>query len=279
MTHSPDRSRRDFVSQGIGVGFALAVLPAAAWAITTSSDDLEAGPVSIPTDGGPMPGYRAMPKKRKGPLPVVIVVQEIFGIHEYIQDVCRRLARLGYCAVAPSLYFRQGDATKVSDMKVLMDTIVSKVDSERVLTDLDATLKWLDQNKVGDLKRVGITGFCWGGTVVWDYARHNPAIRAGVAWYGKLGEGARSKRKPVEFAKDLRVPVLGLYGGKDSGIPQTDVEQMRAELKQGKSGSEIIVYPEAEHGFHADYRPSYNEKAAMDGWQRLQRWFRGTGVA
>lgn len=272
-------TRRDFVNHGIGAGFALAVLPISAWAITTPSAQLETGAVMIPTTGGPMPGYRAMPAKRKGPLPVVIVVQEIFGVHEYIQDICRRLASQGYCAVAPSFYFRQGDPTKVTDMQVLQSTIVAKVDSNQVLADVDATLKWLETEKVGDLKRVGITGFCWGGTVVWDYARHNPKIRAGVAWYGRLGQDARSTHKPVDFASKLTVPVLGLYGAKDKGIPLESVEQMRAGLKQGKSGSEIIVYDEAEHGFHADYRPSYHEKSAQDGWKRLLAWLKKNGVA
>ena len=271
--------RREFIHLGIGAGFALAVSPAAAWAITTSDEGIVAGPVMIPTGGKSMPGYRALPKG-KGPFPTVVVIQEIFGIHEYIQDVCRRLAREGYFAVAPSLYFREGDATKIEDISKIVSDIVSKVPQKQVWADLDATLEWLKTTKSSDEARIGITGFCWGGGVTWMYSAHQPKIKAAVAWYGKLsGQPTPINSKfPFDIGATIKTPVLGLYGGQDKGIPQTDVEKMRGLLKQGQSGSEIIVYPDAEHGFHADYRPSYNEKAAKDGWSRLLAWFKAHGV-
>jgi carboxymethylenebutenolidase len=273
-------SRRDFMTAGIGAGFALAVLPVAAWALTTSSDGLEAGPVRIPTGKESMPGYRAMPKG-KGPFPVVIVVQEIFGIHEYIQDVCRRLAHEGYMAIAPSLYFRQGDATKIADIEQLRKEIVSQVDQKQVWTDLDETLEWArSAAQKGDPTRAAITGFCWGGGVTWTYCAHNPKLKAGVAWYGRL-DGERTEKTPVypiDVAAKVKVPVLGLYGGKDQGIPLTDVEKMREALKAAKSPSEITVYPDAGHGFHADYRPSYHEASAKDGWKKMLAWLRRNGV-
>jgi carboxymethylenebutenolidase len=274
-------SRRDFMVTGIGAGFALAVLPVTAWALTTSSDGLEAGPVRIPVGKESMPGYRAMPKG-KGPFPVVIVVQEIFGIHEYIQDVTRRLAHQGYLAVAPSLYFRQGDATKISDIDTLRKEIVSKVDQKQVFADLDATLEWTrSAAQSGDPTRAAITGFCWGGGVVWTYCARNPKLKAGVAWYGRL-DGERAPLNPLfplDVARELKIPVLGLYGGKDKGIPLTDVEKMKTALAQGKSGSEIRMYAEAEHGFHADYRPSYHADSAKDGWERMLKWFKKHGVS
>ncbi len=270
-------TRREFISGGIG--YAAAVSPITAWAIQTSTESIEGGDIEIPVGAEKMPGYWAMPKG-KGPFPTVLVVQEIFGIHEYIKDVCRRLAKEGYVAVAPSLYFRHGDATKIPDIDTLRKTIVSKVSLPKVMTDLDATVKWLSANKRTDTKRLAITGFCWGGTVTWLYAAHNPSVKAGAAWYGKL-TGDKSELIPTfpqDTASTLKVPVLGLYGEKDSGIPLDSVEKMTAALKKAGNPSEIHVFPGAQHGFHADYRPSYNAEAAQKAWGMTLAWFKKYGV-
>jgi carboxymethylenebutenolidase len=274
-------SRRGFIVSSLAAGFALAVQPVAAQTVvTTDAEGLEAGEVKIPVRGGEMPAYRAMPAGGRN-LPVALVVQEIFGVHEHIKDVCRRFAKLGYLAVAPSLYFRQGDTTQLKMEDVMK--VVARVPDEQVMADLDSTVAWAGSTKKTDGKRVGITGFCWGGRIVWLYSAHSRGLDAGVAWYGRLvanpGQPANplTPRQPLDVAGGLNAPVLGLYGAKDTGIPLESVERMRAALKDSKSKaarrSEIIVYPEAGHGFHADYRPSYNREAAADGWRRLQAWF------
>jgi carboxymethylenebutenolidase len=280
-------SRRGFIVSSLAAGFALAVQPVAAQTvITTDAEGLEAGEVKIPVRGGvEMPAYRAMPAKGKN-FPVALVVQEIFGVHEHIKDVCRRFAKLGYLAVAPSLYFRQGDTTQLKMEDVMK--VVARVPDEQVMSDLDSTVAWARATGRSDAKRVGITGFCWGGRIVWLYSAHSRELDAGVAWYGRLvartdqPANPLTPRHPVDVADEMNAPVLGLYGGKDTGIPLDTVERMRAALKNSKSkaarASEIIVYPEAAHGFHADYRPSYNKEAAADGWQRLQAWFKKHGV-
>lgn len=272
-------TRREFVSAGIGVGFALAVQPISAWAILTSADGLTTRNVQIPTRDGDMPAYMAMPQG-KGPFPVALVIHEIFGVHEYIQDVCRRLAKQGYLAICPNLYFRHGDVTKMKDVQKIMSDVVAKTPQQEVMSDLDATVEWLRSEKAADTSRMGITGFCWGGRTTWLYSAHNPHLKAGVAWYGPLTgtPSADQPKNPVDIAAQLKVPVLGLYGGKDNHISQQDIEKMRSALKSGKSGSKIVVYPDAEHGFHADYRPSYNEKAAQDGWDKLLAWFKSHGL-
>jgi len=205
------------------------------------------------------------------------VVQEIFGVHEHIKDICRRLAKAGYFAVAPELYARQGDVAHLKDIQEILTTVVSKVPDTQVLSDLDATLAWANSTGQADGARVAITGFCWGGRIVWLYSAHNPAVKAGVAWYGRLvGQGSElTPKHPVDIAASLEVPVLGLYGGADQGIPAQSVEQMRAALERGKSGSQIVVYEDAPHGFNADYRPSYRKDAASDGWKRMLAWFKG----
>ncbi|CAG1013727.1 carboxymethylenebutenolidase [Burkholderiaceae bacterium] len=253
--------------------FAAAAQPVAGTVIHTDTKGLVAGDVSIPTAGGDMPAYRAMPE-RPGPHPVLLVVQEIFGLHEHIQDVARRLAKLGYCAVAPALYFRQGDPSALASIDELREKIVSKVPDEQVLADLDATVEWARRNG-GDATRLGITGFCWGGRIVWLYAAHQPKLRAGVAWYGRLAgpTNALQPEHPVGVARRLHAPVLGLYGGKDESIPLDHVEQLRSELRAANSASLLLVYPDAGHAFYADYRPSYRREAADDGWQRMQAWF------
>ncbi|TAN62628.1 MAG: dienelactone hydrolase family protein [Magnetospirillum sp.] len=271
-----DMTRRGFVSAAVlATGYALAVSPAAAGAITTDTTGLSAGAVMIPVDGGTaMPAYAAMPATR-GPFPTVLVVQEIFGVHEHIRDICRRLAKLGYLAVAPELYFRQGDPSAVSDIPTILSSIVAKVPDVQVLSDLDFTAAWASANG-GDPARLGITGFCWGGRIAWLYAAHNPNLKAGVAWYGKLvGESTvLAPRNPVDVAAELKAPVLGLYGGADQGIPAGTVEKMRGAVKLAKVPVEIMVYPDAPHAFHADYRPSYREAPAKDGWGRLQGWLK-----
>ena len=268
-------SRRIFLNRLLSSGFALAVLPVSAQTISTDSKGLVAGEVLIPTNDIQMPAYRAMPSSGQN-FPVVLVVQEIFGVHEYIKDVCRRMAKLGFLAIAPELYKRQGDVSKISDMKDIFSQVVSKVPDAQVMSDLDATWKFAKTSGKADMNKVGITGFCWGGRITWLYCAHNPNVTAGVAWYGRLvGEvSALTPKHPVDIAPSLIVPVLGLYGAADTGIPQDSVEKMRAALQKGTSGSEIIVYPDTPHAFHADYRPSYRKEAADDGWQKMQAWFK-----
>lgn len=260
-------------------GFALAVQPIAAATITTDADGLTAGDVKIPVGDTTIPGYRALPSKG-GPFPVVLVVQEIFGVHAHIKDVCRRFAKLGYFAIAPELYARQGDVASLKSIDEIR-AIVAKVPDEQVMSDLDACVEFAQKSGKGDVAKLGITGFCWGGRVVWLYAAHSKQLKAGVAWYGRLvGDPAPNTPKhPVNIAADLQAPVLGLYGGKDQGIPVETVEQMRTALKTAKVDSKIIVYPEAGHAFYADYRPSYHEADAAAAWQELLAWFKKYGVA
>ena len=272
-------TRRAVIVTSLASGFAMAVRPVSAQTITTSSEGLTAGEVRIPVTGGVIPGYRAMPEKG-GPFPVVLVVQEVFGVHEHIKDICRRFAKAGYLAVAPELYARQGDVSQLSNIKDIM-AIVSTVPDAQVMSDLDSTVAWAKDTRDGDVSHLGITGFCWGGRIVWLYAAHNPKLRAGVAWYGRL-DGAATELQPaspLDVVARIKAPVLGLYGGQDQGIPASDIEKMRAALKQAGKKAEIIVYPDAQHGFNADYRPSYNATDAQDGWKRLLAWFREYGVA
>jgi carboxymethylenebutenolidase len=248
--------------------------------ITTDTKGLEAGEVKIPVADGEIPAYRAMPATG-GPFPVVLVVQEIFGVHEHIKDICRRLAKLGYLAVAPEMYARQGDVSKLTDIQEIITKVVSKVPDKQVLDDLDATVAWAKKSGKGNTDKLAITGFCWGGRIVWLYAAHNPNLKAGVAWYGRLTSPADDlhPKHPLDLVASLKAPVLGLYGGADMGIPNDTVEKMQAALKEAKQPSEIVLYPDTPHGFHADYRPSYRAKEAMDGWKRLVEWFKKNGAA
>ena len=276
-----DVSRRAFLVTALAVGFAAAVRPApTAAVVTTDAEGLDAGEVRIPTVGGTMPAYRARPQNR-AIAPVVLVVEEIFGVHEHVKDVCRRLAKRGYLAIAPELFARQGDPTTRTDPRRIIAEIVVKTPDREVFADLDATVAWAGANG-GDVAKLGITGFCWGGRIVWLYAAHAPSrVKAGIAWYGRL-DGARNELQPqypLDVARTLRVPVLGLYGGKDDGIPLDAVERMRHAVAAGPSHSEIVVYPDAPHGFHADYRPSYREADARDGFHRLLGWLARHGVA
>jgi carboxymethylenebutenolidase len=262
-------------------GFAKSVQPIASTAITTDTKGLVAGEVQIQTMTGPVPAYRAHPDK-DGKFPTVLVVQEIFGVHEHIKDVCRRLAKLGYFAITAELYYRQGDVTQFTDNQEIFAKVVNHVPDSQVMSDLDSAVVYAASTGRADTSRLGITGFCWGGRITWTYCVHNPKVKAGVAWYGRLVAPSKAPLQPaypVELAPYLKVPVLGLYGGADASIPLEHVEQMRAALKAaGNATSEIIVYDGAPHAFYADYRPSYRKEAAEDGWKRMQEWFRKHGV-
>ena len=266
--------RRAAMMGGVAIaGYALAAQPVSASAISTPADGLDAGMIEFATNGLDMRAYRARPSG-KTRLPVILVVQEVFGLHEWVRDMTRRFARAGYYAIAPDLYQRQGDATKVADFGKLFAEIVSKVPDAQVMTDLDAALLF-SRRDGGNPARAGITGFCWGGRVTWLYAAHNPRLKAGVAWYGRLaGAGTPLQPKnPIDLIPSIRAPVLGLYGGLDKGIPVADVDRMRAALVAGHKPSSLVVYPQADHGFMADYRPSYNADAARDGWAKALDWF------
>jgi carboxymethylenebutenolidase len=275
-----DVTRRGFVVTTLAAGFALSVQPVSAETITTDSKGLTAGEVKIPVADGEIPAYRAMPDSG-GPFPVVLVVQEIFGVHEHIKDICRRFAKLGYFAVATELYARQGDVSKMTDIKEVISKVVSKVPDAQVMSDLDATLAWAKASGKADVDRLAITGFCWGGRIVWLYAAHNTKLKAGVAWYGRLvgPTDELHPKNPIDLAAEFKAPVLGLYGGADTGITADSIEQMRKALKASKEPTEIIVYPDAPHAFNADYRPSYRKGPAEDGWKRLQEWFKKYGAA
>lgn len=278
-------SRRQMVqaagAASLGVGYSLAAVPAAAQsAIKTPSDGLVSGEVSFEVNGFKVPAFRAAPAGKTN-LPVILVVQEIFGVHEYIADTCRRFAREGYLAIAPELYARQGDPSQFGEMAKLMSEVVSKVPDAQVMADLDGAVAWAKANG-GDANRVGITGFCWGGRQTWLYAAH-ANIKAGVAWYGRLvgTASALTPQHPVDVAGKLKAPVLGLYGGADTGIPLDTVDKMKDALKSGSAAAkqcEFVVYPDTPHAFHADYRPSYRQAAAQDGWARCLEWFRKQGV-
>jgi carboxymethylenebutenolidase len=281
MNMDKDITRRTFAATSLVTGFTMAAGPLNAAAIVTDAHGLVAGEVSVPVADGRIPAYRAHPWG-KFDSPVVIVTQEIFGVHEHIKDLCRRLAHAGYYAIAPSLYARFGDPGKydMNHLKDLMTDIVSKVPDAEVMSDLDATVAFA-KTESADIDRLAITGFCWGGRVVWLYSAHSPALKAGVAWYGPLA-GTPNALRPhtaIELASELHAPVLGLYAGLDKGITAADIDAMRAALaKAGKTSSRIDVFADAQHGFNADYRDSYNEKDAKDGWARMLGWFKANGV-
>ena len=286
LTLNRDFSRRDFVRTSVGSGFAAAVLPVMAQSvIKTDSAGLLAGEVTIAVGDFKLPAYRAAPAG-KANAPVVLVISEIFGVHEYIADVARRLAKQGYFALAPELFVRQGDAGAYGEISKLMSEVIAKVPDAQVMGDLDASVAWA-RGQGADAARLGITGFCWGGRITWLYAAHNRAVKAGVAWYGRLvgPTSALNPAQPIDRAGQLNGPVLGLYGEKDDGIPLESIEKMKAALAAAQPGSaaarrsEFVVYPNTPHAFHADYRPSYRKDAADDGWQRCLAWFKAQGVA
>jgi carboxymethylenebutenolidase len=274
--------RRSFVRTGVGVGFAAAVIPIAAQTVVkTDTTGLVAGEVTIPVGDFRMPAYRAAPAGKTN-APVVLVVSEIFGVHEYIADVARRFAKLGYFAIAPEMFVRQGDAASYGEVAKLIAEVISKVPDEQVMRDLDASVAWA-KAQGADTTKLGVTGFCWGGRITWLYSAHNPAVKAGVAWYGRLvgASTALTPKHPVDVAAQLNGPVLGLYGAADTGIPLDTVERMKAALAAGSPAarrSEFVVYPEAPHAFHADYRPSFRQQPAEDGWRRCTAWFKAHGV-
>ena len=275
-----DVTRRGFVMTSLAAGFALAVQPVEAQTIATDTEGLTAGEVKIPVTDGEIPAYRALPATG-GPFPTVLVVQEIFGVHEHIKDICRRLAKLGYFAVAPECYARQGDVSQIKEIPEIISKVVSKVPDAQVMSDLDAAVAWAKGTGKADVAKLAITGFCWGGRIVWLYSAHNPNLKAGVAWYGRLVGAADDlhPKHPIDLAASINAPVLGLYGGADQGIPVDTVEKMQAAFKEAGKTAEIVVYPETPHAFFADYRPSYRKDKAEDGWKRLLDWFKKYGVA
>ena len=278
LTPSVDFTRRGFVVTSLAAGFALAVQPVSAETITTDTNGLVAGEVTIPVSDGQIPAYRAMPDSG-GPFPTVLVVHEIFGVHEHIRDICRRLAKLGYFAVSPALFAREGDVAQMSSQDQIMATVRTVPDSQ-VASDLDATAAWAKSTGKADTDRLAITGFCWGGRQVWLYAAHNRAVKAAAAWYGVLDwpKSDKAPANPIDLVSSIDVPVLGLYGGADAGIPRAHIEALRDALKAAGKNSEIIIYPDAGHGFNADYRPSYRPAAAKDAWQHMLSWFKSHGV-
>jgi carboxymethylenebutenolidase len=271
-------TRREFVITALSAGFALAAMPISAQTVTTDTDGLIAGEVKVPVGDGNISAYRAMPAA-KGSFPVVLVVHEIFGVHEHIKDICRRFAKMGHLAIAADLYGRQGDVSKIPNFSDIFK-VVSKVPDAQVMSDLDAAVAWAPKNQ-GNTQKLGVTGFCWGGRVVWLYAAHNPKVKAGVAWYGPVvGQPSELQPKhPIDIAASLKVPILGLYAGKDGMIRPDTVERMRDVLRKAGNPSEIIFYPEADHGFLADYRPGYRREDAQDGWKRMLEWFKKHGAA
>ena len=275
----PPLSRRGFVMTSLMTGLTLATTKVEAQVIHTDTDGIEAGEVAIPAADGPMPAYRAVPKGA-GPFPIVLVVEEIFGVHDYIKDICRRLAKAGYCAVAPELYARQGDLSKMTDAKKIIADVISKTPDAQWIGDLDATVSWASTAAKGDLQRLAVMGWCRGGRAVWLYNAHRTDLKAAVAWYGPVG-GERTAIQPRtagDVAAEIHAPMLALYGGADTGIPVASVEAARDAAKAAGKSVELVVYPEAPHGFHADYRPSYRKDAAEDGWSRALAFLKSHGV-
>lgn len=276
-------TRRTALKAALGVGYAAAAAPLMAQtAIKTSADGLTVGEVMIDVNGFKMPAYRAAPAGKTG-LPVVLVLSEIFGVHEYIADTARRFAKAGYLAIAPELFVRQGDAQSYGEVAKLIAEVVSKVPDAQVMGDLDAAVKWAGANG-GNVRKLGVTGFCWGGRQTWLYAAHNPAVKAGVAWYGRLvGQAsALNPKHPVDIAGQLQGPVLGLYGGADTGIPVDTVAKMQDALAAGSAAakkSTFVLYRDAPHAFHADYRPTFRKEPAEEGWKQALAWFKQHGVA
>lgn len=284
---APTLDRREFfVTSILGAGlYAAAVSPIQAQTrITTDDKGIIVGEVKIPVADGEIPAYRAMPDKRGKKFPVVLVIHEIFGVHEWIQDICRRFAKAGFMAIAPALYARVGEVKDLKDPREINRQVYSRIPDTQSMSDLDATAAWAAKNG-GNTKKLSITGFCWGGRITWLYAAHNPKVKAGGAWYGRVVPTANSPintlqpTTPIDHASEIKGAVLGLYGGLDKGIPVEGVERMREALKKTQSKSEIIIYPNADHGFHADYRPSYNKQASEDAWAKLLAWFKKHGAA
>ncbi len=273
--------RRTFIKATLGGGFAACVLPVSAQTIHTDANGLDAGWIGFDSGGTLIPAYRAQPLG-KTHLPVIIVVHEAFGVHEHIADVCRRFAKLGYLAIAPDLFVREGDASKYPTIQQLASDLLSKVPDQQALADIDAAIGWAGAHG-GDLKRLGVAGFCWGGRIAWLYAEHNPQVKTAIAWYGRVAgdKTPLQPANPIDLAGNLQVPVLGFYGRQDTGIPQDSLDQMKQAIEQGPAGgrgSQFVVYDDAGHAFFADYRPSYRKADAEDSWRRAQVWFKQHGV-
>lgn len=271
-------SRRGFVVTSLATGFALSVQPVSADTITTDTKGLVAGEVKVTTADGEMPAYRAMPDTG-GPFPTVLVIQEVFGVHEWVKDICRRLAKVGYFAIAAELYARQGDPSKYTDVQKLIADVVVNVPTDQVMSDLDATVVYAQSTGKADTKRLGVTGFCWGGFATWMYAAHQPALKAAVAWYGpdrKITD--LNPQNPIDVAADIRCPLLAFYGGKDPSIPKETADKRLTQCRQARP-CDMKIYPDAAHGFHADYRPSYHADSAKDAWKLMLDWFKKYGVA
>ncbi|KAB1076295.1 dienelactone hydrolase family protein [Methylobacterium planeticum] len=276
---TPPLSRRGFVMTSLMTGLTLATTRVEAQVIHTDTAGIEAGEVRIPAGDGPMPGYRAMPDGQ-GPFPVILVIEEIFGVHDYIKDICRRLAKAGYCAVAPELYARQGDLSRMTDVKEIVRDVISKTPDDQWIADLDATVVWAGSASKGDLGRLGVMGWCRGGRGVWLYAAHRRDLKAAVAWYGPV-TGERTAIQPRtagDVAAEINAPLLALYGAADTGIPVASVEEARDKAKAAGKSVELVVFPDAPHGFHADYRPSYRKEAAEAGWSRALGFLTANGV-
>ncbi len=278
MIPQTEGSRRTFLTAATAAGFTLAVRPLAAETIITPDEGLETAMVEVKGTLGTVQAYRAKPKGVEKP-PVIVVIHEIFAVHEHIKDICRRLAKLGYYAIAPDLFARFGDATKVTDFKILINDFAAKVTDDQAMADVDAAVSFAKADG-GDTARLGITGFCWGGRITWLYAEHNPALKAAVAWYGKVaGDATPNQPKSViELAKDLKAPVLGLYGAADTGIPVSTLDELKNVATLAGKTVEFVVYPDTPHAFFADYRQSYTEAAAKNGWNRMKDWFKSNGV-
>jgi carboxymethylenebutenolidase len=283
---APALDRREFfVTSILGAGlYAAAVSPIQAQTrIVTDDKGLIVGEVKVPVSDGQIPAYRAMPDRKGKKFPVVLVIHEIFGVHEWIQDICRRFAKLGFMAVAPALYARIGEVKDLKDPREINRQVYSRIPDTQSMADLDSTVVWASKNS-GNINKLSVTGFCWGGRMTWLYAAHNPKVDAGAAWYGRVVPTPNSPintaqpTTPIDHAEKLKVPVLGLYGGQDKGIPVEGVERMREALKKGDSKSEILIYPEADHGFHADYRPTFNKAASEDAWAKTIAWFKKHGA-
>lgn len=273
-------SRRGFIVTSLGARFAASVLPVSAQTVTTAADGLVVGEVKVPTKDCDMVAYRAMPATGTG-FPVVLVVQEIFGVHEHIKDVCRRFAKLGYFTISAELYARQGDVSKMTEIPKIVSEVVSKVPDAQVMNDLDACVAYAKASGKANADKLAVTGFCWGGRIVWLYAAHNQAVKAGGAWYGRVVSAVNplQPKNPIDVVAKINAPVLGLYGGADSGIANDTVEQMRAALKEAGKKSDIILFPDTPRGFYADYRPTYRKATADEAWGKLVAWFKANGVA
>ncbi len=276
QSEAVNKARRTLVTGSLAAGFALAVQPVTAETIVTDATGLAEGMVAVKASDTEVPAYRAYPAG-KVHAPVILVVQEIFGLHEHIKDICRRLAKVGYYAIAPELYVRQGDP-KNADMQVIR-TIVAKVPDAQVMGDLDACVSFA-KDEGADTDRLGITGFCWGGRIVWLYAAHNPALKAGVAWYGRVAGNTSplQPKNPIDLVADLHAPVLGLYGGADESIPVDTLDAMKKAADAAGKTTQFVIYPDTPHAFHADYRPSYREGPAKDGWAKMLAWFKDNNL-